>query len=247
MPKEKPIIMLGDIHGEFEKLKWSIKLKNITDCYIIQVGDFGVGFLKPDIEFNRLKDLNKFLKSRNITMIAIRGNHDNPTYFNGSVTYSNLLLLPDYSTMTLNGLKYLFVGGALSIDRRYRQSLREDRSYWEDEVFVYDENLLKEAFPPSVDVLITHTTTKTIIDEMKALAYLNETLVDMFAIKYYDDTLKEELDAENIEVEKLFNQLPNLKYHFFGHYHTSFKMKLDRTESMLLDIFEMYEFRPKIK
>lgn len=207
---------------------------------LIQVGDFGVGFNKPNNESNKLKELNKFLKERNITMLVIRGNHDNPTYFKGYHIYSNLMLLPDYTTMKINGLTHLFVGGALSIDRQYRQSERIDRSYWDDEVFVYDEKLLNEAFPPSIDVLVTHTTSLTLIDEMKAQCYLNEHLVDTF-VSRGDDELRKDLREENILVEQLINKLPNLKFSLFGHYHTSFIHTEKNTKYKLLDIFEFYE------
>jgi hypothetical protein len=39
------ILMLGDIHGNFNYLKQNIKQKRIDNCVIIQVGDFGLDLL----------------------------------------------------------------------------------------------------------------------------------------------------------------------------------------------------------
>jgi hypothetical protein len=51
--------------------------------------------------------------------------------------------------MDINGEKFLFVGGGISIDRKVR---RLGQSYWPDEVFVLDESKIVEC-----DVLITHS------------------------------------------------------------------------------------------
>ena len=63
--------------------------------------------------------------------------------------FSNLEFIEDYTVKDLNGEKFLFVGGAISIDRRYR---RESIDYWIDEPFVFDENKAQEC-----DVLVTHS------------------------------------------------------------------------------------------
>src|ERR1700753_1506161 len=119
----RQILHLGDIHGRFENLKKLIKRykigKNDEVAYIIQCGDFGIGF-HPTTDEENLHLLNKFLKRRNIIMIVIRGNHDDPSFFTGTHIFSNLKLVSDYSTMDIYGIKYLFVGGAISIDRKPR-------------------------------------------------------------------------------------------------------------------------------
>jgi hypothetical protein len=51
----------------------------------------------------------------------IRGNHDDPYYFNNKVfSYSNVELLEDYTILTVGNDNILCVGGAISIDRLYR-------------------------------------------------------------------------------------------------------------------------------
>ena len=116
------ILLLGDIHGNFEYVKYLIKNHQISDCTIIQVGDFGVGFTHESNQIEVLMHLNKFLKLKNITMYALRGNHDDPKYFLGNHMYSNLKLVEDYFTLEIDGHKILLIGGAISIDRNQRIS-----------------------------------------------------------------------------------------------------------------------------
>ena len=78
---------LGDIHGE-----WSVilnHLRKVSDfdlaekrniCYI-QVGDFGIGYNKVEIEIRKLLVLNEELATRESDLFIIRGNHDDPEWF----------------------------------------------------------------------------------------------------------------------------------------------------------------------
>jgi calcineurin-like phosphoesterase family protein len=67
-----------------------------------------------------LENLNKFLHEKDIFMIAIRGNHDNPEYFKGDYKFTNLHLVPDYTVLKLEGQNFLFIGWSISIDRKPR-------------------------------------------------------------------------------------------------------------------------------
>lgn len=241
-----PIYFLGDIHGGISNLKFEIKQKKLTKCHIIQVGDFGAGFTSNHNQNKIFDDLNKFLKEKKITMLVIRGNHDDPFYFKGRHMFSNLMLLPDYTTMNLNGKNYLFVGGAISIDRNYR--LQQDmyslkKTYWTDEGFNLDEHKLKTIPLPTIDVLVTHSTTLEMKQEMDLFRLLKPEIVDMFRMKYSDDSLLEDLEIENREISKLLKMLPNVKYNFFGHYHNKYESEIHGCKYTLLNIFEFKEFK----
>jgi UDP-2,3-diacylglucosamine pyrophosphatase LpxH len=95
-------------------------VKNCTFNHSTTVPDsqlFSIGFTTPENDMRILEDLNEQLKKKNITMYAIRGNHDNPAFFKGDHILSNLKLLPDYTVLDLEGKKILLVGGAVSVDR----------------------------------------------------------------------------------------------------------------------------------
>jgi len=95
---ENPLSFLGDIHGNWDVMTNHFEGNDITNVNLIQVGDFGIGYLKKDEESQRLKYLSSILKKRNSFLYIIRGNHDDPSYFYASSvnTYSNIILLQEY-------------------------------------------------------------------------------------------------------------------------------------------------------
>jgi predicted phosphodiesterase len=141
----QPIYILGDIHGNWSGLFQKIRDYEIKDSTIISVGDIGIGFIP-----NAFEEKNNFFKDRNITFMGIRGNHDDPSYF-GRIAYPNFKLLPDYHTEVLNGQRFLFVGGAISIDRTGPERVSGE-SWWIDEVLNFNEDKIVEC-----DVLVTHS------------------------------------------------------------------------------------------
>jgi hypothetical protein len=55
LDKEKPILFLGDHHGAWTQLLGIIEYKKISDCYLISVGDSGIGFID---NINQIKTIN---------------------------------------------------------------------------------------------------------------------------------------------------------------------------------------------
>ena len=132
----------GDIHGDFGAITYNIKRLEITNCILFFCGDIGVGFEKEQHYKNIFRKLNTFCKKRNIYCIFIRGNHDDPSYFNNKrINYTNVKFVSDYTIVevyTAEDINFeneplyttLCIGGAISIDRVYRR-------------FIQDGNLLK--------------------------------------------------------------------------------------------------------
>lgn len=243
----KQIIYLGDIHGNFTRLKAEIerlKLGNNEEItYIIQVGDFGIGFdNKHDI--NNLLHLNKFFKLRNIVFLAIRGNHDDPSFFKGNHMYSNLKLLEDYTVMDIYDKKHLFVGGAVSIDRNgraYEDQIRaaaggSQLSYWEDEVFKLDEEKLQNI--SGIDIIVTHTAPEWCFPD-------NRNGFGDFVQRFanYDEYLLEDLTKERADVSRMFEILStnNWSTHFYGHFHNKKTENFGNKTHILLHIDEFKE------
>lgn len=94
----------------------------MTDTLLIMVGDCGFGFEKPgyyDIIFNRNSSR---LSDANNLVVMVRGNNDDPTYFNEeNIAYERILTIPDYSVIQAYEHNILCIGGAISIDRYNRQ------------------------------------------------------------------------------------------------------------------------------
>ena len=156
-------VVIGDIHGDFNLLRDKINYYDFKDAIIFMAGDFGVGFnyndpREPAKEKKRLKDLNKFLKKRKIFVYVVRGNHDNPMFFDGNHDFTNLIFLEDYDVVAVGEKKYLCIGGATSVDRKENRNFKdyrgkdypgrkEGKNWWPGaEKIVYDETFFKSIF-----------------------------------------------------------------------------------------------------
>ena len=110
---KKRIVLIGDVHGQFQTMNYLIhKRYKFKDTLLIQVGDFGVGFYKNNYYVLEFSVLNDKLKENNNTLLAIRGNHDNPSWFKGKGReYSHLKLLQDYTIIETYKGNILCIGG----------------------------------------------------------------------------------------------------------------------------------------
>lgn len=227
------MFILGDIHGNFNHLITLIDKIGDTSP-IIQVGDFGMtnnhGNMKEILNL-----LDKKLGQVGNKMYVIRGNHDNPIYWNGDWVLENIELLPDYSVREIEGKTVLFVGGALSIDRVPR-IMDGGRYYWIDEDFVLDKKKIKNLI--GIDVVITHTAPQFVPPQQ-----IND-LVRSFA--QYDPPLLHELAIERGQVSEMYELLTKKNYithWFYGHFHINSTYTYENTEFICVNIDTTYDFR----
>jgi predicted phosphodiesterase len=229
-----------------------MKLKGITDSTFIHVGDFGIGFTKPSKELGRLEVWNDFLKSTNNVMYVIRGNHDDPSYFNDKEFFdydqSNIKFMPDYSVIEVEGKKILGVGGATSIDRVPRIAANHDsikygsskRFWWSDEVFKLDVE--KAESIRDVDIVVTHTCpnfVSPIVVKNNWPYIVKQFLPD-------DPMLEAQLVKEREDVGELCNILRrnnNIQYWFYGHFHQEYLTNDGACLFRGLEISQLYEHR----
>lgn len=197
----KPIFLVGDLHGKFPTLIEQIYRYGITDSTIIILGDIGLGFHSKEKESNLLEHLSNTCNELNLNIYLMRGNHDNPSYWEGSLDYSNIHLLPD-GFITIEDTKFFCVGGAISVDRQFR---KEGVSYWGNEVINYEKIEKLLSVNQEVDVVLTHATCNE---------YLPVVSRD-FGIDL-DKDLKKERDF----LSKVYKKFPNQKW-YFGHFHLS--------------------------
>ena len=170
-PRAKSIVVSGDIHGDIVPLvnKCCVQY-GMTDTLIIVAGDCGFGFERPDYYEAIYKRCSNKLSSRNCWLAFVRGNHDNPAYFNTRpIKHRRWMTLPDYTVIKACGHTILCVGGATSIDRMRRMEAKQYRLhredapfmpnvYWPNEQPVYDEKMLDVINEKcAIDTVITHT------------------------------------------------------------------------------------------
>lgn len=220
-----PIYLIGDIHGQFSKMMDQVDKFDLKNCYLICVGDLGLGFRMSDTQCCIL--MNQFFRERNIKFYSIRGNHDDPLYFKGRwrVNHSHFELIEDYTLMELNGEKFLFVGGAVSIDRRYRL---EGQSYWIDEIFKLEMDKIKEC-----DVIVTHSgpTWNGPFEKGGIQGWCDK-----------DPTLWDECVKERKEHDILIKE-SKAEYHYCGHFHAYYSVDFNGCRSRILDEFEIVEHK----
>ena len=223
----KPLyIGIGDTHGSHREIMMQVAKYQITDTVFIHAGDFGIGFMDEHKEVSNLMVLNKHFCEANNILYVVRGNHDDPRYFNGDYQYSHVKLMPDYSVIEIDKKKILLVGGAVSIDRRPRladmqqQAIygRDIQLYWFDERFILKEEFAREL--EGIEYVVSHTAPKFAWPDNMVNGYAP--IVHSFAKN--DAKLYTDLDDERNAITKLYNALAEnnkIKAWVYGHFHSS--------------------------
>lgn len=222
----RPIVLLGDIHGDFNFL--SSLYKRFQDLIIIQVGDFGMGFRNLLKEQRVLNQISELFEEKNIELFAIRGNHDDPRFFKDLKFRNSITLLQDYSVLSQNGKSILLVGGGISVDRCLRNL---NQGYWKDETFVLDWDSVTTA-----DVLVTHAAPQS----FPLTKEDTNGLISDFSQR--DRNLRSDLKLEAQAIQKL-SDATQAKRHYFGHFHVSQKHVTDSRTYVCVDINELVEMK----
>ena len=248
-----PICVVGDVHSRWGLIMDKIRYYKMDNTVIFQVGDFGVGFgynnpTEPKKERKRLTILNTFLKKRNIFLYVVRGNHDNPMFFDGKHNLSNIVFMQDYSIVEIGDYKILGIGGATSVDRKPNSNFADYRGKWypgrrdgidwwsNTEKIVYDEDKLSVI--AGIDIVVTHTVPD----------FIYPTVINENVLKWveYDPELKDELIEERAVVSRIYqklNEVNVIKWWLYGHFHQSRSTKHENTKFQLLDVGEFTEVR----
>jgi DNA repair exonuclease SbcCD nuclease subunit len=226
----------GDWHGKWSDVARKIKKLDLRDCLIVQVGDFGVGFQNEKKFDGAMRMFNQTLSPRNISVAAIRGNHDDPSYFDGR-SYGMVHLIGDYSVLDSNGTRILCVGGAISTDRMPNPDVRDYRgvhykgrklglNYWEDESFV----LLPEKIPGPVDVVVTHSAPDFCWPLSKS---------GIESWYKHDPDLESDVGKERSGLASLSKIATGYKRWYYGHFHKSNIEVIDDVLYRCLDELEI--------
>ncbi len=241
------LVVCGDIHGEFPTLVHNINRLGIENSVIIVAGDCGIGFEKWEHYPQLYGKLRKSLDKSNNLLLFVRGNHDDPAYFNGDrIDYARMKCIPDYSVVKVPGRNVLCVGGATSIDRKHRMEAmwleevwrrRPVRpTYWENETPVFYEFALAEiaAGGIKIDCVVTHTCPSFCYPQSKKgiEGWLAE-----------DDTLAADLDSERAVMNRLHERLladgHPVRDWFYAHFHDSHTEFIGDIRFALLGIMEL--------
>lgn len=251
-PEAKNVIVSGDIHGDFNLLVFKLCVQfALTDTLLIVAGDCGFGFEKRLYYDNIYMKNRERLTKANNWIIMLRGNHDNPAYFeNEWIQYDRFRTIPDYSLVQACGHSIFCQGGAVSIDRSHRiaqkSELRNKKYevgeadiYWPNEMPYYDEHLFDEIKQAgNVDTVISHT----------APSFCEMVSKDgLTGWACYDETLLEDVEKERDTMDATFHRLIQdghpLTNWYYGHFHRHWFATIEDVDFRMLDIVEFQELR----
>lgn len=232
----------GDIHGEFDFLVGKMLRMELTDTLVIIAGDCSIGFDEPGYYRRTYQRIAKTLKKLNSGLLLVRGNHDDPEYFQRElIAFPRMKTLPDYSVVRFKDRTILCVGGAISIDRLYRQSQQAQRPrklYWENEPPQFDQREMDAIGDAGlrIDTVVTHTAPSFCYPTTKRG-------IEMWMD--YDPTLGKDIDEERATMDRIYNRLiadgHPLSLWYYGHYHCTCSDKIDGVGFYLLDIGQINE------
>lgn len=233
------VLFTGDLHGEFSVINTTINRYNLENCVIVVCGDIGIGFEKEDYYIQKFNHLSKTLKKKNIHLYMFRGNHDNKDFFDGEhfTEFEFIHIIPDYSVLQTPTRNILCVGGATSIDRKYRSLLMDNAAidymrwhncgwdeayknskqfYWDNEAIIFDESELTsiDKLGIKIDTICTHTA-PTFCEPLTKNGIQSWLKVDK--------GLEEDLDKERKTCDEILNWLVQNEHPitnwYYGHFH----------------------------
>ena len=252
-PEAKTIIVSGDIHGNFNQLVFKLCIQyQLTDTLLIVAGDCGFGFEKKEYYEQMVRRNTKRMNQANNWIVFVRGNHDNPAYFDGVMfNFKRFIAVPNYTILQACNHTILCVGGAISIDRiyrinewnkrKYRLHLNDSQEnnisrnlYWKNEAPIYDSdkmNAIRTSF--LIDTVVTHTAPSHC--ELFSKSNLNQWAEN-------DLSLIEDIQFERKTMDMLLHHLKTdnhpINHWYYGHFHQSWHSAIDGILYQMLDIME---------
>lgn len=211
------VYITGDIHGDIERIRdierYCLYSKTTTDDCLILLGDVGINYYEDYRDAIR----KELMSNIPITFICIRGNHEarpqnissytTKTMFGGLVyyepAYPNIIFLKDGGEYTIQGKKFLAIGGAYSVDKNYR--LSKGYKWFGDEQLSEDEqdDIFENIKGHSYDIVLTHTCPFEWQPTELFLPQVNQNEVDKTTEQF---------------LSKVKNNIKYTKW-YFGHFH----------------------------
>lgn len=207
----------------------SIKPKALSfysDAIIISAGNNRIGFNSEAYYEKVFGKMNEILAKNNTTILFIRGNNDDPSFFREEkINFTNVKTIPDYSIIKTKHGNVLCVGGGLSIDRVWRKkqqdrlsSISSDKKkilYWKDEMPTFDDDKMKELSESGIKIsgVVSH------VAPTFAFPDIADSLDDWCT---KDADLARDIENERLVMDKIYDTLRSMgnrpSFWYYGHY-----------------------------
>lgn len=209
------IYCIGDIHAKCELIN-RIMQKCESGSHVFLLGDIGFGF-EEKTDYKLYKSLARVAKN-GITLYLIRGNHDNPSYWENEFrptfkskksqdpykdVYNRIIYVKDNTFIQIGDKKLFCLGGGVSIDRCYRKL---GKTYW------YNEEMVFEDPEEEIDTVLSH------VGPVPPRSKENPNSI-LYTCLAMDQNLSKDLSKEDETIHKILSKNP--KHWLFGHYHHS--------------------------
>ena len=235
MMKYKRVWITGDTHGDFDWLSsWCHQEQtNKDEDLLIILGDAGIMYYGQYRE--REENLKSIIQKCPITLLCVRGNHDarpssyeniqfvelesDPCVPNGyyyESDYPNIWYVADGSMININNKHCLFIGGAYSVDKEYRQMM--GWRWFKDEELTREEqmDILDKVDHHWFDYVFTHTCPYDWMPRDLFMKSIDQSKVSN-DMEHFLTTVSEIIDFDTW---------------YFGHYHADrHNIEINRTHS----------------
>ncbi len=191
------VYFTGDIHGSpFGIIRFAKRMKLTRSDIIVILGDVGANYYGNERDTETKMHLNALKPS----IFCVHGNHEKrpatiPSYklkeWNGGQVwyedeFPSLLFAKDGEIYSVDGIRYLVIGGAYSVDKFYR--LARGYGWWEDE---QPSDEIKKQVECQVakndfDVILSHTCPMKYEPTEMFLTQIDQSTVDTSTEEWLD-------------------------------------------------------------
>lgn len=207
------------------KLKASfsrLSFNNYDNTLIIVSGNCGIGMKSKKYYEDTFAELDKVLAANNSYIFFVRGNNDDPSYFeNKAIDFEHVKTLPDYSVVVLKNYNCLCIGGSVSIDKEWKLSQEKQfgtKMFWENEAPIFDEKKLDEILNEfNISCVVTST----------APTFVYPGTNSFKRSKWFsnDKTILKEFNKERKTIDKIYEKIMDCEHKPYLWFYGRFKLQ----------------------